>query len=311
MNNSKFTIVTFYQFKKINNLEKLRKSLKDFCFFNKIRGTILIASEGINGTLAGFYEPINIIIKKLNKELDFDNLETKFTSYKYMPFNRLKIKIKKEIVTFDGNYYDVSSKTACHVNNKDWNNLINDNETIVLDVRNDFEYKMGTFKNSINPETNSFSEFKKFINSNLSTDKKKKIAMFCTGGIRCEKASSYMLKKGFKNLFQLKGGILKYLEDMPKAKSSWKGECFVFDNRVSVRNELEKGSYKICHGCRYPISRKDRKSYKFEEGVTCPKCFEKLSKDKKKNLRERNKQIQISKKKGLFNPYIKFTTSDF
>ena len=217
MNNTEFTIITFYQFKKTHNLEKINNILKNLCFFNKIRGTILIAKEGINGTVAGLDNAINLFQNNL-KEFGFKNLQIKKISNKYMPFNRLKIKIKKEIVTFDGNLYDVEKFTANHVNSHKWNKLISDKNTMVIDVRNNFEYEMGTFKNSTNPKTKNFSEFKKFVNFSLNKFKDKKIAMFCTGGIRCEKASSYMLKKGFKNLYQLEGGILKYLEEVPKKK---------------------------------------------------------------------------------------------
>ena len=180
-----------------------------------------------------------------------------------------------------------------------------------MDVRNEFEYNIGTFKNSLNPKTKNFSDFKKFVDKKLSLNKHKKIAMFCTGGIRCEKASSYMLRKGFKNLYQLKGGILQYLENIQKNKSRWEGECFVFDNRVSVKNELAIGTYELCYGCRTPISMKDRKSKKYEKGVSCIKCFNLLSNEKKKRLRERNKQIKIAKKKGIYNPYIKYTPLNF
>ena len=310
MNNIEFTIITFYQFKKIYDLEILRKALKDFCFFSKIKGTILLAEEGINGSVAGFSKPIELLEKKL-QVLGFRKLDLKKSFYNYMPFNRLKIKVKKEIVTFDGNYYDVENQTAKYINSKKWNKLIKDKNTLLVDVRNDFEYKMGTFKNSVNPQTKSFSEFKKYINNSLNKVKKKNIAIFCTGGIRCEKASSYMLNIGLKNIYQLKGGILKYLEDISFAESLWKGECFVFDNRVSIKNGQKKGTYSLCYGCRYPISKEDTKSKKFELGVTCPRCFDKLSKDKKIKLRERNKQIKISKKRGLYNPYIKITPSDF
>ena len=310
MNNTEFTIITFYQFKKTHNLEKINNILKNLCFFNKIRGTILIAKEGINGTVAGLDNAINLFQNNL-KEFGFKNLQIKRTSNKYMPFNRLKIKIKKEIVTFDGNLYDVEKFTANHVNSHKWNKLISDKNTMVIDVRNNFEYEMGTFKNSTNPKTKNFSEFKKFVNFSLNKFKDKKIAMFCTGGIRCEKASSYMLKKGFKNLYQLEGGILKYLEEVPKKKSLWKGECFVFDNRVSVKDKQMQGSYSLCHGCRYPINSKDKKSKQFEEGVRCPRCYDSLSKEKIIRLRERNKQIKISKKKGIYNPYIKLTAQDF
>jgi UPF0176 protein len=182
---------------------------------------------------------------------------------------------------------------------------------MLIDVRNDFEVKMGSFNGSTNPNTENFSDFKKYIKDNLKDQKNKKIAIFCTGGIRCEKASSYMINQGFQNIFQLKGGILGYLEKTPLRDSEWTGECFVFDNRVSVQNEMKTGTFELCHACRNPVSILDRKSDKYEKGISCPKCINKISKDKKYKLRERNKQIEIAKKKGLYSPYIKYTPSDF
>ena len=310
MNNNNFTIISFYQFRDLKKLILLKKILREICSFHKLRGTILLASEGINGSLAGLDDSIKQFLKVIHLN-GFHNLELKYSKYKFMPFNRLKIKIKKEIITFSKNKLDVENKTAIHIDYKKWNQLIEDNKTYILDVRNNFEHKMGTFNKSINPKTKHFSEFKKFVDKNLDPKIHSKIAMFCTGGIRCEKASSYMLKKGFKNLYQLKGGILKYLENIPKEKSNWNGECFVFDSRVSVRNELQLGTYEMCHGCRKPLNKFDIKSKKYEKGVACENCYNKTSAEKKKRLRERNKQIKIAKKKGIFNPYIRYTTSNF
>ena len=310
MKNLNFTIITFYQFKKIENIINIKKLLKEFCSFNKIKGTIILADEGINATLSGLNEPIDLLEKKLIN-LKFFNLEKKKSFNNYMPFNRLKIKIKKEIVTFNEEGLDVDKWSGKHINSSDWNDLINKKETILVDVRNNFEVQIGTFKNSINPNTKNFSEFKNYLKKNLNTKKNNNIAMFCTGGIRCEKASAYMAKKGYKNVFQLKGGILQYLEDISEDKSEWEGECFVFDNRVSVRNEMKSGTYELCHACRNPISLNDMKSKYYEKGISCPKCINKTSKIKKQHLKERNKQIEIAKKKGLYNPYIKYTPSDF
>jgi len=310
MNNNNFTIISFYQFRQLKNINFLKNFFKEFCSFHKIRGTVLLAPEGINGALAGFNKSIKFFEKEIISH-GFNNLEFKYSHHKFMPFNRLKIKIKDEIITFSKTKLNVENNTATYVNSKDWNHLIEDKNTLVLDVRNQFEYELGTFKNSLNPNIKKFSEFKNFLNKKFSFRKYKQIAMFCTGGIRCEKASSYMLKKGFKNLYQLKGGVLKYLEDIPKNNSRWNGECFVFDNRVSVKNELAPGTYILCYGCRMPLSKEERKSNKHENGVSCPKCFNFLSYSKKKNLRERNKQIQIAKKKGIYNPYIKYTPLNF
>ena len=241
----------------------------------------------------------------------FNNLELKHSYYRYMPFNRLKIKIKKEIITFSRLKLDVENNTAIYVKSEDWNSLIENKDTFILDVRNDFEIELGTFKKSFKPKIKNFSEFKKFVDKELTNQHHKQIAMFCTGGIRCEKASSYMLKKGLKNLYQLKGGILNYLEKIPKDQSRWKGECFVFDNRVSVKNELAIGTYKLCYGCRMPINNTELKSDKYEKGVSCIRCFDSLSNNKKKKLRERNKQIEVAKRKGIYSPYIQHKTSNF
>jgi len=310
MKNLKFSIITFYQFKQNNELEKIKRLLKHFCSFHKIKGTILLAYEGINGTVAGLSEPIKLLEEEL-KDIGFNGLELKHSYYAFIPFNRIKIKIKKEIVTFDYLQLDVENSTAQHISSDNWNDLIQDKDTVLIDVRNDFEYKMGTFLGAINPRNNNFSDFKIYVDSFLSKKKDKKIAIFCTGGIRCEKASSYMLNKGFKNLFQLKGGILQYLKDTTKENSAWLGECFVFDNRVSIQNELLEGTYELCHGCRYPVNLKDRSSKHFVKGISCPKCYNKTSDEKKIRLQERNKQIKISKKMGLYNPYIQYTTTDF
>ena len=305
-----FSIITFYQFKKNYQTDNIQKKIKSFCSFHKLRGTVLIANEGINGTLAGMDKSINLFSKEL-KKIGFNKLEKKTSKYDFMPFNRLKVKIKKEIVTFDSKILDVEKDKGKHISPSKWNSIIEDKDTLLIDVRNNFEVQMGTFKDAINPRTNKFSEFKKFIDKKLSKDKNKKIAIFCTGGIRCEKASSYMIKEGFEKVYQLKGGILKYLEDISLDKSKWKGECFVFDNRVSIKNEMVIGSYDLCHACRFPISEKDRRSKKYEKGISCPNCYGKISIEKKKKLFERNKQIRISKKKGLYNPYIKYTPADF
>jgi len=310
MKNLKFTIITFYQFKKNRNVNKLQNLLKDFCTFHKIKGTILLAKEGINGTVAGLVKPISFFELEIQK-LGFTRLESKRSFYEYMPFNRLKIKIKKEIVTFDGSQLDVENCTGKHVFSNEWNTLIEDKKTMVIDVRNNFEVKIGSFERSINPKTNNFSGFKKYVDKDLSKNKNQKIAIYCTGGIRCEKASSYMLKQGFKNIFQLKGGILQYLEDTSIKESKWQGECFVFDNRVSIQNKMAPGTYALCHACRNPLSFEERLSKDYVKGISCSNCIDKISKDKKLKLKERNKQIEIAKKKGIYNPYIKYTPSDF
>ena len=310
MINSKFTILTFYQFKQIKDFLLLKSRIYDFCKFNKIKGTILIANEGINGTLAGLKKDINNIFSILKKH-NFVNLNTKFSYSKFMPFQKLKVKIKKEIVTLRTRYSDPEIQTGKHISFTEWNNIINDKKTILLDVRNDFEVQIGSFKGAINPKTKNFTEFKSYVKNNLNNSKDKKIAMYCTGGIRCEKASSYLLAKGFKNVCQLDGGILKYLEKIPESKSLWNGECFVFDGRVTVKNGLKDGTYKMCHACREPLSSNEANSKRYIQGISCPKCFENISDEKKKSLNERNKQISIAKKRGVYNRYIKQTVKDY
>ena len=309
MINSKFTIVTFYQFKKISDILIFKKKLSHFCKFNKIKGIIILAGEGINGTIAGIPSSIksfeNLIFK-----MGFNDYNPKYSYSKFMPFFRLKIRKKKEIVTLRNKIADPENITGNKVEPENWNQLISKDETILIDVRNNFEVKMGTFKGSLNPNTKSFTEFKSFLKNNLDEAKNKKIAMFCTGGIRCEKISSYMIKKGFKDVNQLHGGILKYLEKTPNSKSLWEGECFVFDNRVSVKNELKDGTFEICYACRQPISKKDLKSKKYSKGVSCPNCFGKITADKKRSLIDRSKQISVAKKKGIYSPYIKQTVID-
>ena len=306
---SKFTIITFYQFKKIDDILNIKNELVHFCKFNKIKGTIILAEEGINGTIAGLFESI----KKFESHLlglGFANYNPKYSYSKFMPFFRLKVRNKKEIVTLRSKDVDPENITGKKIRPKDWNKLILDKETILIDVRNNFEVEMGTFKNSINPNTKSFTEFKSYLKNNLNKAKDKKIAMFCTGGIRCEKISSYMIKKGFKDVSQLDGGILSYLEKTSHENSLWNGECFVFDNRVSVKNELKDGTYELCHACRYPLPSDILKSEKYKKGISCPNCFGKISESKKQSLKDRNKQITLAKKKGLYSPYIKQTVND-
>ena len=309
MINSKFTILSFYQFKQIKDLLTIKSRISDFCKFNKIKGTIIIAEEGINGTIAGTSQSIKNFQLEI-KKIGFENFNPKYSYSKFMPFFRLKVRPKKEIVTLRTKMADPENITGNKIKPENWNNLITDNDTILIDVRNDFEVEMGSFQGSINPKTKSFTEFKSYLKDNLSEAKDKKIAMFCTGGIRCEKISSYMIKKGFKNVNQLHGGILNYLEKIPEKNSLWDGECFVFDNRVSVKNELKDGTFQLCHACRAPLSKTQIKSKKYQRGISCPKCYGKISAAKKKSLIDRNKQISIAKRKGLYSPFIKQTVSD-
>jgi len=290
-----FEIFGFYKFKKLNTLKKIKILLQDFLVKKNIRGTVIIASEGINATISGKPLDLKAAITEIRKILDFKKFDSEnFSKCKFQPFHKVKVKIKKEIVPM-GLTLSSKNKKGNHVDPKKWNKLIADEETLVLDSRKPFEYEVGTFKKSVNPDVVNFREFPKYLNK---LDKKKSIAMFCTGGIRCEKASVFLEKKGFKNVFQLKGGILNYLKNVKQNESLWSGECFVFDNRISVKHGLITGTYSICSGCRKPVSPKDKKSNKYEEGVSCTNCHDNLTEVQKGRFRMRQKQITLAKKSG-------------
>ena len=287
-----FYIFGFYKFQKIKEIKKNKKILNIFFIKNKIRGTIILSNEGINGTISGKKNNLNLGIKKIKKVFNFLNFDSKnFSLNKFQPFHKCKVKIKKELVPMGININKRSLNGQ--TNPKKWNKIISDENTTLIDVRKPFEYEVGTFKNSINPNINNFREFPNFLKK---LNKNKPVAMFCTGGIRCEKASVFLEKRGFKNVYQLKGGILNYLKTIKKKDSLWKGECFVFDNRISVKHELDKGSFSMCSGCRKPISTKDKKSIKYEEGVSCPRCHDILTNIQKDRFRMRQKQINLAKK---------------
>ncbi len=287
-----FYIFGFYKFKKIKEIKKNKKILNIFFIKNEIRGTIILSNEGINGTISGKKNNLNLGIKKIKKVFNFLNFDSEnFSLNKFQPFHKCKVKIKKELVPMGININKRNSNGQ--INPKKWNKIISDENTTLIDVRKPFEHEVGTFKNSINPNINNFREFPKFLKK---LNKNKPVAMFCTGGIRCEKASFFLEKRGFKNVYQLKGGILNYLKTIKKKDSLWKGECFVFDNRISVKHELAKGSFSMCSGCRKPISTKDKKSIKYEEGVSCPRCHDILTNIQKDRFRMRQKQINLAKK---------------
>ena len=270
-----FTVFGFYKFKKSNFLKKNKEFLQREILKNNISGTIILSQEGINGTIAGKRGNISQIIKSLKKVLNFKDFDSKNMSQShFQPFHKGKIKIKNEVVPLGLKINSNNKKLNTYISGKSWNKLISNKETLVVDARKPFEYDVGTFKNSINPNIQNFRDFPKYLKK---IDKAKPVAMFCTGGIRCEKASIFLKRKGFKNVFQLKGGILNYLNKIEKKDSLWKGECFVFDNRVSLKHKLKQGTYSICSGCRKPFSPKDKKSNKYEEGVSCPRCYDTLS----------------------------------
>ena len=288
-------VLGFYKFKRLTSLKKKKIILQKIFDENNIRGTLIISKEGLNGTISGASKNISLINKKIKSLLNIKSFDCEnLSKSKFQPFHKPKIKIKKEVVPMGLNI-SLKFKKGNHVEPTKWNNLIKDKNTIVLDVRKPFEHEVGSFKKAVNPKVNHFREFPKYLNK---LDKEKSIAMFCTGGIRCEKASAYLNQKGFKKIFQLKGGILNYLKKINKKKSMWKGECFVFDNRVTVKHNLDAGSYFICGGCRNPVSPKEKKTKKYEEGVSCSKCYDSLTKAQKTRFRMRQKQINLAKRAG-------------
>ena len=289
-----YKIFGFYKFKKIKNIKLLKKNLKNFIEEEQVRGTIIISIEGINGTIS--FKPTkykkvkNKILNLLNiRKLDNENI----SYYKYQAFKKGKIKIKKEVVPIGMKLNKIVTKNK--IEPKDWNKFILKKETVLIDTRKNFEFKVGTFKGSINPELNNFRDFPRYFKT---LKKNQNIGMFCTGGIRCEKASAYLKKKGFKNVYQLKGGIINYLDNVKKKDSLWSGDCFVFDNRVSIRHGLKPGNLKICPGCRNPIKLSERKSNFYEQGVSCPNCYNNLTNSQKQRFRMRQKQILTAKKHG-------------
>ena len=290
-----FTVLGFYKFKHLKSLKKNKLILQKLFIDNNIKGILIISNEGLNGTISGTYKNIFLTSKKIKNLFGIVNFDSEnFSKSKFQPFHKPKIKIKKEVVPMGLNI-SAKIKKANYVEPFKWNNFIKDKNTFVLDVRKPFEYEVGSFNKAVNPKVNHFREFPEYLNK---LDKKKPVAMFCTGGIRCEKASSYLNHKGFKNVFQLKGGILNYLKKIKKKNSMWKGECFVFDNRVSVKHDLAVGTYFICGGCRNPVSPKEKKTKKYEEGVSCSKCYDTLTKVQKTRFRMRQKQINLAKRAG-------------
>ncbi len=298
-----FTIFGFYKFKKLRELKKKKNILYKEILKNNIRGTIILSFEGINGTLSGNNKDINKFIRIFKRQFKFKNFDSQNTSFcRFQPFHKGRVKIKKEVVPLGLKIDDKNKKLNNYVSSKSWNKLISNKETLVIDARKPFEFDLGTFKNAINPKIQNFRDFPKYLKKIKKT---KPVAMFCTGGIRCEKASIFLKKKGFKNVFQLKGGILNYLDKIQKKDSLWKGECFVFDNRISLKHKLKQGTFSVCGGCRTPISKKEKVSDKYEEGVSCSRCYDTLSISQKTRFRMRQNQINLAKKVGKKHKFQK------
>ncbi|MGQ5522804.1 oxygen-dependent tRNA uridine(34) hydroxylase TrhO [Chitinimonas sp. PSY-7] len=287
-------VAALYKFVTLTDYVALREPLTQCMLDNGVKGTLLLAQEGINGTVSATREGIDGLLNWLKRDERFVGIDHKESYCDTQPFYRTKVKLKKEIVTMGVPDVDPNKKVGTYVEPQDWNALIADPEVLLIDTRNDYEVAIGTFKGAIDPKTESFREFPEYVQQHFDPKKHKKVAMYCTGGIRCEKASSYMLGVGFEEVYHLKGGILKYLETVPQEESQWEGDCFVFDNRVSVRHDLSEGDYDLCHACREPVSVADRQSPHYSPGISCPHCWDKLSEKTRAGAIERQKQIELA-----------------
>ena len=295
---SDVVVAALYRFVTLEDFHELREPLLDECRAAEVKGTLLLASEGINGTIAGSREGIDRVLAYLRADPRLAELDHKESFDQNMPFYRMKVKLKREIVTMGVEGVDPNLVVGTYVKPENWNDLVNDPEVLMIDTRNEYECGIGTFKGAIDPHTTNFREFPEYVRTHLDPGKHKKVAMFCTGGIRCEKASAYMLQEGFEEVYHLQGGILKYLEKVPSEESTWEGECFVFDNRVAVNHLLEKGQYDQCYGCRMPITEEEKLSEHYCKGVCCPHCHDRLTPDQMDRFSERQKQIELAKARG-------------
>ncbi|WP_045414347.1 oxygen-dependent tRNA uridine(34) hydroxylase TrhO [Vibrio owensii] len=295
---SQYVVCALYKFVELKNYQELREPLLTLMEAHGVHGTLLLASEGINGTVAAKREGIDTLLAWLNAEPRLTGIVYKESYSDTQPFNRTKVKLKKEIVTLGVEGIDPRHVVGTYVKPQDWNDLIADPEVFVVDTRNDYEIEIGTFKGAVNPNTDTFREFPDYVKQNMDPEKHKKVAMFCTGGIRCEKSTAYMKEQGFDEVYHLEGGILKYLEEVPEEESLWEGDCYVFDGRVAVNHQLEKADYHLCNACRLPITEEDKQSEQFEQGVSCPKCFGKHSEEQVARFREREKQVSLAAVRG-------------
>ena len=298
----KYIISTFYKFLVLENYKELKIKFDKSLSKTNIKGTILLANEGINGTIAGSESDLKKFFLYIDKFSQFKDITPKFSSSNKNPFLRMKVRLKKEIVTIGIPEVSPSNLVGKYLNVEEWNEFLNESDSMIIDTRNDYEVSIGTFKNSINPKIKSFRNFPNWVQKNLidkKVSKKSKIGMFCTGGIRCEKSTSYLKQLGFENVFHLDGGILKYLENVKSDENEWKGECFVFDYRVSLNDSLEKGEYDMCYACRMPLSKENKKNKHYLKGQSCEYCYDQTTIKQKKRFNEREKQIKLSKVKNL------------
>ena len=292
-----YHVITFYSIERIENNKKLGRVVERFCIKNKIVGTFFSTPQGVNTTLSGTKKPLEELIMLLENKFKLTLKDQTWSQSESVPFKRLKIKCRENLLPLDGNFDPVESRGK-HLNASEWNDLVLDPDTIIVDVRNDYESNIGSFKDSTIPNMKNFTEFPSFVENNLKDKKDKKIAMFCTGGIRCEIASSFMIDRGFGEVYQLDGGVLKYLKEVEQDKNLWEGECFVFDERVTVNKNLERGDYYQCFGCRRPLSKIDLQSEHYIKGVSCDMCYQSSSEEDKARFAQRQKQIELAEERG-------------
>ena len=295
---SEIHVCALYKFVNLDDYQALRPRLQALLEAHQIRGTLLLAKEGINGTVAGTPEAINALQAWFAEDLRFNGIDYKLSITDAQPFYRTKVKLKKEIVTLGVEGIDPRHVVGTYVQPKDWNALISDPDVVLVDTRNHYEVEIGTFKGAIDPHTDTFREFPSYVSETLNPAKHKKVAMFCTGGIRCEKSTAYLKEQGFDEVYHLQGGILKYLEEVPESESMWQGECFVFDNRVTVNHQLQPGDYSLCAGCRSPLSAQDRQHPHYEEGISCHHCHDQLTEAQRQRHASRQQQMELAKARG-------------
>ena len=295
---NRFVIAALYKFVRLPDFRELRQPLLERCRALKLKGTLLLAPEGINGTVAGSREGIDGLLDYLRSEPRFAGLAHKESLAAGLPFHRMKVKLRQEIVSLGIAGVDPEHLRGEYVKPEDWNAEISRPDTLVLDVRNEYETGIGAFKNAVAPDTGTFREFPDYVEKNLDPEQHTRIAMYCTGGIRCEKASSYLLSRGFREVVQLQGGILNYLEKVDRNHSRWEGECFVFDSRVAVDHELAEGEYEQCYACRRPLNQEDVASEKYQPGVSCPRCHDDLTPEQRQRFSERQRQVELAESRG-------------
>ncbi|WP_148252451.1 oxygen-dependent tRNA uridine(34) hydroxylase TrhO [Aidingimonas lacisalsi] len=298
----RIVVVALYKFVTLEDYEALREPLRQVMLDHGVKGTLLLAREGINGTVAGTRDAIDTLLTWLHADSRLADIDCKESYCEEPPFHRSKVKLKREIVTMGVEGIDPNEQAGTYVEPEDWNDVIADPEVLVIDTRNDYEVAIGSFEGAIDPRTKSFREFPDYVKQRYDPSRHKKVAMFCTGGIRCEKASSFMQEQGFEEVYHLKGGILNYLKHVPENESLWRGQCFVFDNRVTVRHDLSEGEYDQCHACRMPISAEDQRSEFYEPGVSCPHCYDSLPEKTRAAARERQRQIELARARGEPHP---------